>query len=58
MTNFAFLQAEWPDLSEAGLRAESSIQSDPRAACFHARRGLELAVDWLYRHDNTNRQNS
>ncbi|MEK7994385.1 MAG: DEAD/DEAH box helicase family protein [Planctomycetota bacterium] len=53
MTNFAFLQAEWPDLSEAGQRAESSIQSDPRAACFHARRGLELAVDWLYRHDRT-----
>jgi len=48
MSHFAALQAEWPELYEAATRAEALVFSDPRAACFYARRGLERAVAWLY----------
>jgi hypothetical protein len=33
------------------LHAESLALADPRASCFCARRCLELAVQWLYKHD-------
>ncbi|MDP5184892.1 DEAD/DEAH box helicase family protein [Blastococcus sp. BMG 814] len=46
--NFAFLRAEWPQLAEEAARAEHNTFGDPRAACFYARRALELAVHWLY----------
>jgi len=49
MSNFAFLQCEWPQVYEAAARAESLAYPDPRAACFYARRALELAVQWLYK---------
>jgi type I restriction enzyme R subunit len=51
MTHFAFLQAEWPAIFEASTKAEASVHPDPRTACFHARRALELTVSWLYKHD-------
>ena len=51
MTNFAFLEAEWSFLFESASKAESSIHSDARASCFYARRALEIAVAWLYKHD-------
>ena len=51
MSQFGFLQAEWPDIHEAAARAESSVTSDPRAAAFYARRALEQAVAWLYKFD-------
>lgn len=47
MSNFAFLKAEWPDLHEAAAQAEALAFQDARAACFYARRTLELAVHWL-----------
>lgn len=53
MTNFAFLQAEWPVLHDEAVHAERSALPDPRAACFYARRALELALDWLYQADAT-----
>lgn len=53
MTNFAFLQAEWPDVQAEAQQAERYARSDPRAACLYARRALEQAVIWLYRHDKT-----
>ena len=53
MTNFAFLQPEWPLVYEAAHRAEACAHSDPRATCFYARRALELAVRWLYTHDKS-----
>jgi type I restriction enzyme, R subunit len=49
MSNFAFLQSEWPQVYESAARAESLVYPDPRAACFYARRALELAVQWLYK---------
>ena len=51
MSNFTFLQAEWPLLHESAVRAEAAVHADARAACFYARRTLELAVTWLYKHD-------
>lgn len=53
MTQFAFLQTEWPFVFEAAQRAEEAALSDPRTACFQARRALELVVKWLYLHDAT-----
>ena len=52
MSNFAFIQTEWPELGEATMKAESLAYPDPRTACFYARRALELAVDWMYRNDS------
>ena len=51
MSNFTFLQTEWPEIYHSARRVEEYVQSDPRSACFHARRALELAVLWLYTHD-------
>jgi type I restriction enzyme R subunit len=47
-SNFAFLHADWPALLAETVRAERNTVADPRAACFYARRSLELAVHWLY----------
>src|SRR5579863_1871768 len=51
MSNFGFLQSEWPEISQEAEKAEGLVYPDSRAACFYARRTLELAVDWLYRSD-------
>jgi type I restriction enzyme R subunit len=51
VSNFAFLQTEWPLLHEAATKAECMVHADARAACFYARRTLEMAVAWLYKHD-------
>lgn len=51
MSQFAFLQPEWPPVYEAAARAEALALSDPRAAAFYARRALEIAVAWLYKYD-------
>ncbi len=53
MSNFGFLRAEWPDLFDEVVRAERNTIADPRAACFYARRTLELAVTWLYQADGS-----
>ncbi|MCQ1535355.1 DUF4145 domain-containing protein [Methanosarcina sp. KYL-1] len=52
MTNFAFLEAEWPSLYEAAEKVSNAVYPDPRTACFYARRALELAVQWMYKHDS------
>ncbi|MDP2000568.1 MAG: DEAD/DEAH box helicase family protein [Rhodoferax sp.] len=51
MSNFAFLQSEWSTLFGAAIKAEEMANTDARTSCFYARRTLELAVDWLYKHD-------
>lgn len=50
-TNFGFLQSEWPQIYESALKAESFVYPDPGTACFHARRTLELAMQWLFKSD-------
>ena len=47
-SNFSFLQPDWPELLAEARRAEAAALRDPRAACFYARRTLELAVAWLF----------
>jgi len=51
MTPFTFLQREWPDIFDAAHKAAETVYPDPRTACFYARRALELAVSWMYKHD-------
>ena len=51
MSQFAFLQREWPAVFDAAAKAEAAVHADPRTACFYARRALELAVAWAYKHD-------
>jgi type I restriction enzyme, R subunit len=51
MSNFAFLQAEWPQLFADAQKAEALVIPDPRSACFYARRALESVVAWLYKSD-------
>ena len=51
MSQFTFLQREWSTVFEAALRAEEAVHVDPRTACFYARRALELAVSWAFKHD-------
>lgn len=51
MSQFDFLATEWPQAFASAKRAERSVHADSRAACFYARRTLELAVRWVYKHD-------
>ena len=51
MSNFTFLQVEWPLLHESAVKAEALVHADARAACFYARRTLELVVAWLYKNE-------
>ncbi|MBX3330244.1 MAG: DEAD/DEAH box helicase family protein [Nitrospira sp.] len=51
MSQFIFLQREWAAVFEAASKAEAAVHADPRTACFYARRSLELAVSWDYKHD-------
>jgi type I restriction enzyme, R subunit len=53
MSQFAFLQREWSAVFDAATKAEVAVHSDPRTACFYARRALELSVAWAYKHDST-----
>ncbi|MDE0260186.1 MAG: DEAD/DEAH box helicase family protein [Gammaproteobacteria bacterium] len=52
MSQFAFLRREWSAVFAAASKAEAAVHSDPRTACFYARRTLELAVTWAYKHDS------
>lgn len=53
MSQFTFLQPEFPEVHDAAHRAEALANSDPRASCFYARRALELAIVWAFEHDAT-----
>ncbi|MDQ3712989.1 MAG: DUF4145 domain-containing protein [Acidobacteriota bacterium] len=51
-TNFTFLKDEWASVYNSAAKAENLARTDSRTACFHARRALELAVDWIYQYDD------
>ncbi len=53
MTQFAFLQTEFPEVFALARKAEMSATTDARGACFHARLALEAAVKWMYSHDRS-----
>ncbi|MGI8521734.1 MAG: DEAD/DEAH box helicase family protein, partial [Nocardioides sp.] len=46
--NFDFIRADWPEISADCARAESYLASDPRSACFYARRAVEQLVAHVY----------
>ena len=48
MSNFAFIKATWPAIHADCHRAESYLTTDPRTACFYARRAAEELVGHLY----------
>jgi len=52
MGNFQFLLPEFSAVFESASKAESLAITDPRTACFYARRALELAVSWAYKFDS------
>lgn len=52
MGNFQFLLPEFPAVHESACKAELLAVSDPRTACFYARRTLELAVSWAFKFDS------
>ena len=56
MSNFTFLQSNWPELYATAREAEQNVNSAPRTSCFHARRSLEHAVKWLYANDSSLKQ--
>ncbi len=51
VSQFSFLRPRWAAFFEAASKAEAAVCADPRTACFYARRALELAVSWAYKHD-------
>jgi type I restriction enzyme, R subunit len=53
VSNFAFLQKEFPDWFSAVTFAEAYARTDPRSSCFYTRRTLELAVHWLFDNDSS-----
>ena len=48
MSQFTFLQTEFPTIYESAHKAFKTAYRDPRTACFYGRRALELTVNWLY----------
>lgn len=51
-SNFDFLKTDWLVFHEDALQAEINALTAPRTCAFYARRTLELAVKWLYAHDD------
>jgi len=57
VSNFTFLNNEWPELFETACEAEQNVNSAPLTSFdsaqppMNARRSLELAVKWLYAND-------
>jgi len=50
-TNFYFLKEEWQEFYQRSHKAEQLVITDPRTSLTYARMALELAVNWMYRHD-------
>ncbi len=53
MSNFGFLESQWPQIHEAAVKAQNFVYPDARAAGFYARRALELALRWAYTYDSS-----
>ena len=56
MSQFAFIQAEWPTIFVQAQKAEDYTLNDPRAACFQARFALEQIMHWLFDHESNLRR--
>ena len=51
-SQYALIANQWPELHAEALRVEECALSDPRTACFYARRTIELLVEWVYDNDS------
>jgi type I restriction enzyme R subunit len=51
VSNFEFVRQEWPEIHTDCRRAEGYLSSDPRTACFYARRAAERLVGLIYNVD-------
>jgi type I restriction enzyme R subunit len=50
-SQYALFASQWPELHEEAQKVEQFVLSDPRTACFYARRTIELLVEWVYDND-------
>jgi type I restriction enzyme, R subunit len=50
-SQYALIAQQWPELHEEAQKVEQFALSDPRTACFYARRTIELLVEWVYDND-------
>ena len=48
MSNFAFIEQEWPEVFEECSLAETYLTNDPRSACIYGRRVAEMLVQYIY----------
>lgn len=51
MSNFQFLQNEWPGIFRDASDAEQLVLTSPKASCILSRTALEMAVNWIYDND-------
>ncbi|MEI7953276.1 MAG: DEAD/DEAH box helicase family protein, partial [Synechococcaceae cyanobacterium ELA182] len=51
-SQYALIAGQWPELHQEALKVEQFALSDPRTACFYARRTIELLVEWVYDNDS------
>ena len=51
-SQYALIAKQWPELHAEAMRVEECALSDPRTACFYARRTIELLVEWIYDNDS------
>ena len=51
-SQYSLIARQWPELHEEALKVEQFALSDPRTACFYARRTIELLVEWVYDNDS------
>ena len=52
MSNFTFLQADWPELYATACEAEQHVTSTPLSHRLYAFRSPRGAVKWLYANDS------
>lgn len=48
MSNFNFVQTEWPEIYLECQLAETYLSNDPRSACIYSRRVAEMLVQYIY----------
>ncbi|AXJ00900.1 type I restriction enzyme, R subunit [Cyclonatronum proteinivorum] len=51
MSNFTFLQPDWPEFIEEAQAVERLVFFDPKMACGRARHLVEQVVLWMYKND-------
>lgn len=50
-SNFQFLNKEFGTLYDRAVKAEQAVIIDPRTSLVYSRMALEVAINWMYSHD-------